>query len=74
MEKRIRLISILVGVLPLAAAVLLLSMPSHDMSKIKQLHGLLIALIVSGAIGLYVAQLASARLIRCVRALTLADE
>ena len=34
----------------------------------------LIALIISGAIGLYLVELASARLIRVVRALTLADQ
>ena len=82
MERRIRVISILVGVLPLAAAVMLLAvgMPSLEQmtprvtAQVRSSHRLLIALIVSGAIGLYLVQTASARLIRCVRALTLADD
>ena len=82
MEKRIRLVSILAGVLPLAAAVLLLAIgtPSLDvmnpkhLAQIRGLHQLVIALIVSGAIGLYVAETAAARLVRAVRALTLADD
>ncbi len=42
--------------------------------QIKNLTQLVIALIVFGAIGLYVVDKASARMIRAVRALTLADE
>jgi hypothetical protein len=82
MEKRIRLVSILVGVLPLAAAVLLLAIgvPSLDvmdpkhLSQMRGLHQLVIALIIAGAIGLYVVETAAARLIRVIRALTLADD
>ncbi|MGI9474350.1 MAG: bifunctional serine/threonine protein kinase/MFS transporter [Rubripirellula sp.] len=75
MERRIFWVSILAGVLPLAAAVLLLAigMP-NDLQQMRSLHELLIALIVSGAIGLYVVQIAAGRLIRVVRALTLVDD
>jgi len=82
MERRISRVSILVGVLPLAAAVLLLAIgiPSLDyqdpnhIGQMRGLHQLVIALIVFGAIGQYVVATASTRLIRVVRALTLSDE
>jgi serine/threonine protein kinase/uncharacterized membrane protein len=75
MESRIFWVSILAGVLPLAAAVLLLAigLPA-DMERMRSLRELLIALIVSGAIGIYVVQMASRRLIRVVRELTLVDD
>ncbi len=81
---RIAWLSILAGILPLAAATLLLAieMPAAEelpgdravlLLQLRRLDQLLIALIVSGAIGLYVVERASARMIRSVRALTLAD-
>jgi hypothetical protein len=95
MQQRISRVSILVGVLPLAAAVLLLAIGLPEMNhqqlmnltphallgemeqhalQMRRMNWLVIALIVLGAIGLYVVETASARLIRCVRALTLADD
>ena len=95
MQRRIRRVSILVGVLPLAAAVLLLSIGLPEMRpaemidmtrdqlvrateahgiQMQQMNHLVTALIVLGAIGLYVVETAAARLIRCVAALTLADD
>jgi len=78
MDTRIGRVSILVGVLPLAAAVLLLVLAPEvqgiDMNQIDRLHRLVIALIVAGAIGLYLVVIGSARLIRVVRALTLSQE
>ena len=75
MERRIFWVSILAGVLPLLAAILLLAIgiPEYG-AQIQALHELVIALIISGAIGSYVVQTASGRLIRVVRALTLADD
>ncbi|MFK8115181.1 MAG: serine/threonine-protein kinase [Rubripirellula sp.] len=98
-EKRIRLASFLVGVIPLAAAVLLLVIGTPTMesaglvpteldpispaellkragesnSRLASLQRLVIALIIFGAMGLYLVEVASARLIAVVRGLTLAD-
>lgn len=97
LENQISWVAIFAGVLPLAAAVLLLAMgiPSlqqpdtglmevdqlqeeiklmadHE-AQMRSLHTLVMALIVLGAIGLYAVERASARLLRVVRALTLAD-
>lgn len=94
-QTRIRKIAILAGVLPLAAAVLLLavglpplheSVPTDQASVIEyvqrvhqhemqvaDLHRLVIELVVFGAAGLFVVATAFERLMRVVRALTLAD-
>ncbi|MCP4890295.1 MAG: serine/threonine protein kinase [Planctomycetaceae bacterium] len=78
MEKRIGRVSILVGVLPLAAAVLLLALAPqaefNNATQIARLHRLVIALIVFGGFGLYLVVIGSARLSRVVRALTLSQE
>jgi hypothetical protein len=96
MQNRVRRVAILAGVLPLAAAVLLLAIgvPTIDqttptdyagminymqhiqaqMLNMNRLHALVIALVILGAIGLYVVETASGKLIRVVRALTLADD
>jgi serine/threonine protein kinase len=78
MEQRIGRVSILVGVLPLGAAVLLLALAPEaeagNALQLDRLHRLVIALIVAGGIGLYLVVVGSARLIRVVRALTLSQE
>jgi hypothetical protein len=90
MQNRIRRVAILVGVLPLAAAALLLAIgvPPIDLTNttalpelieehalnMNALHSLVIALVISGAIGLYVVETASGKLIRVVRALTLSED
>jgi hypothetical protein len=45
-----------------------------QMLNMNRLHALVIALVILGAIGLYVVETASGKLIRVVRALTLADD
>jgi hypothetical protein len=96
MQNRIRRVAILVGVLPLAAAALLLALgvPPIDHAEPtntaelreymrhvenyelawSKLRSLVIALVISGAIGLYVVETASGKLIRVVRALTLSED
>ncbi len=89
-QTRIRRLSMLAGVLPLAAAALLLAIEiptitnfpfpadphqfRKEAAEIANLLKLVIALIIFGAIGLYVVEKSAARMIRAVRALTLTDD
>lgn len=89
-QNRIRRLAILAGVLPLLAAAILLGVevlliaelsfptdPESFIDRKKQFTWLLvlvIGLILLGAVGLYVVEKLSARMIRAVRALTLADD
>ncbi|MEM8671755.1 MAG: serine/threonine-protein kinase [Planctomycetota bacterium] len=75
MEKKIGRVSILAGVLPLAAAVLLLlEAPRVQPENAISLNRLVITLIVFGGIGLYLVTSGSFRLNRVIRALTLSQE
>lgn len=78
MEKRIGRLSILVGVLPLAVAVLILGLAPeaeiYNATQIVRLHRLAIGLIVFGGFGLYLVVIGSARLSRVLRGLTLSQE
>ena len=89
-QRRIRRVAILAGVLPLAAAALLLAVEipglerprwaeeatriDESMSQLSDLLKLVIGLIISGALGLYAIEKSADRMIRTVRALTLADD
>jgi hypothetical protein len=88
-QNRIRSLSILAGVLPLAAAALLLAIEiptianfpfpvdrgsfQQETAQIANLLKLVIGLIFFGAIGLYVVEKSAARMIQAVRALMLSD-
>ncbi|MCG8649069.1 MAG: serine/threonine protein kinase [Pirellulales bacterium] len=90
LQNRIAWLSILAGVLPLAAAALLMiielplvhhwqASPEYSAlleqsREMDTLLKLVIALIVFGAIGLYVVQKSSARMIGAVRSLMLSDD
>jgi serine/threonine protein kinase len=89
-QTRIRRLSILAGVLPLAAAALLLAIEiptiaelpfpgdpalfHQETAQIANLLKLVIGLIFFGAIGLYIVEKSAARMIQAVRALTLSGD